>query len=202
MSLTALASVVRSAWQRPKRPLVPLPSNSLRLYERIPPAWARWALVLVAVDVMVSCVYFCLLNGIDTTFHVHSHRTSAVDVVWNAWTMPDPALQVEGNDARPAVGELRPSALSMLQIIPPGHVLRPAWQRALSGCSSFRALSWRPAFSQREAVSSAAYRTSAPRKRHRACLRASTSRRRVTRGNWAMRILSRIVDLRHQMRIG
>jgi hypothetical protein len=47
--------------------------------------------------------------------------------------MPDPALQVEGNDARPAVGELRPSALSMLQIIPPGHVLRPAWQRALSG---------------------------------------------------------------------
>src|SRR5258705_10392539 len=68
MSLTALTSILRSAWRRPKQPLVQLPQNSVKIYEQTPPAWARWALVLVSVDVMVSCVLPCFRTCIYVDF--------------------------------------------------------------------------------------------------------------------------------------
>lgn len=64
-----------------------------------------------------------------------------MDVIWNAWTMPDPSIQdAEGNrvltQAPPAAVSHRPETMwSKLQIIQPGHVLVPMWKRALS--SSF-----------------------------------------------------------------
>ena len=138
MSFTSLTSILRSAWRRPKQPLVQLPQDTVKLYERVPPPWARWALVLVSVDVMVSCVcqprnslLFCpqFWSFVRCCF-----RTSAVDIVWNAWTMPDASVQdAEGNHVPPAVSRRTDTLWSKLQVIQPGHVLVPAWKRALSG---------------------------------------------------------------------
>ena len=55
--------------------------------------------------------------------------------------MPDPSLhdskRLEGNDQTPTTVETtlenKLDNMSVLQIIPPGHVLVPAWKRALSG---------------------------------------------------------------------
>lgn len=52
-----LSSVLRSAWRRPKLHLVRIPHDSVKIYDQTPPVWARWALVLVSIDVMVACVY-------------------------------------------------------------------------------------------------------------------------------------------------
>ncbi|KAF8155993.1 hypothetical protein B0H34DRAFT_715723 [Crassisporium funariophilum] len=68
MSLSLFASL----WRRsPKLPIVPVPTQSTAaLYYRKAPWWARWALVLVALDVMAA--------------------TSAMEITWNHWTVPSP----------------------------------------------------------------------------------------------------------------
>lgn len=49
-----LTQVLKSAWRRPKPQLVRVPDTAVKFFEQKPPVWARWALVLVSVDVMVA----------------------------------------------------------------------------------------------------------------------------------------------------
>ncbi|KAF9525073.1 hypothetical protein CPB83DRAFT_860243 [Crepidotus variabilis] len=106
------AQVLKSAWRRPRAKLVRVPDNAVKIFEQQPPAWARWALVLVSVDVMVS--------------------TSAVDIIWNTWTMPDPELEENGGTKKsPPRDESNKG--NIFQVVPPGQVLQPEWKRALSG---------------------------------------------------------------------
>lgn len=58
-----LSSVLQSAWRRPKLQLIRVPHDSIKIYEQTPPAWARWALVLISIDVMVAYV------KLQTTVH-------------------------------------------------------------------------------------------------------------------------------------
>ncbi|CAA7267278.1 unnamed protein product [Cyclocybe aegerita] len=101
--------VVASAWRRTQPKVVRLPTgNSVKIFEQKPPAWARWALALVAVDIMVS--------------------TSAVDIVWNTWGTPAPPSDDDPRPTNPENGD---------EVVPPKMVLRPAWQRASTGVLFF-----------------------------------------------------------------
>ena len=53
--LPMLAALFR---QRPSLPITPIPKQvQFTLFKKNPPWWARWALVLVALDVMVASVF-------------------------------------------------------------------------------------------------------------------------------------------------
>src|SRR6266540_3446046 len=84
-------------------------------------------------------VRFAMLTSLNSQIYAHA-STSAADIIWNAWTMPDPALQQQ-SDPTPTKVTGAPTRATekkrnMFQIIPPGHVLVPAWKRAIS-CSMF-----------------------------------------------------------------
>ena len=117
--------------RRPSLPIVPIPKQVLpALFKQNPPWWARWALVLVALDVMVASVFLLLKSSISCLlicFYFNS--TSAIELTWNFWTIaPDPKKDTSKGTETPVPSD-KP-------------VLQPVWKRSafclvhfMSGCA-------------------------------------------------------------------
>jgi len=98
--------------RRPSLPVVSIPRRvQPALFKQNPPWWARWALVLVALDVMVA--------------------TSAIELTWNCWTMPLDRQKDTSKGTEMPIPEFESDR----------PVLQPVWRRSLfclvhfmSGC--------------------------------------------------------------------
>ena len=113
--------------RRPSLTIVPIPKQvQPPLFKKNPPWWARWALVLVAVDVMTASVF---LTSKKLCLLIPFYSGSAMELTWNYWTV-SPDRKKDATNKTGALSE------------PYKPVLQPVWMRSafcllhfMSGCA-------------------------------------------------------------------
>ena len=73
--------------------VVPIPKKQVQftLFKKTPPWWARWALVLVTLDLMVAFVFLLWKKkkNLRLSLVIHFYSTAAIEVTWNWPVAPD-----------------------------------------------------------------------------------------------------------------